>query len=365
MQQHSFFADKKILLIDADDKKKNDRTWCFWEAHEGLFQEIVYKNWAQIDFYGPSFSARFDIAPYQYKMIRGKDFYQYVFDKLATFQNVSFLQEKIVRIFEEDNIACVQTATQIITAQYVFNSILFQPGMLQTAGSLLQHFTGWVITTPDDKFNNDVATFMDFRICRPGENTFVYVLPVSSRKALVEYTVFSPELLQQEEYANALRNYISQFLKIETFTIEEEEFGVIPMSTYSFAHNISAVIHIGTAGGQTKGSSGYTFQFIQKHSASIAIALLRGEHPNSKNNIPDKRFKLYDNTLLHVLYNKQLTAGQIFSDLFRRNKPQLILKFLDNETSVADEIKIMSSVPSRIFLPAALKNLFKINFNKK
>ena len=357
MQQSSFFREKKILLIDADDKKKNDRTWCFWETKPGLFQEIVYKQWEGIDFYSSSFAGRFDIAPYVYKMIRGGDLYKYVFSKIQSWQNVTFLQAKVAKVYSENSKAYVQTATEIFDAQYVFNSILFEPEFLYTTGSLLQHFTGWMIETEEEKFNSDIATFMDFRVTNPEENTFVYVLPVTIRKALVEYTVFSSSLLEKQEYANGLKKYISRFLNIEKFIITEEEFGVIPMTNFAFPSPRSAVINIGTAGGQTKSSSGYTFQFIQKHSAAIVSALTKNEPAGIQNKLFEKRFKIYDDTLLEVLYSKKLTASQIFSRLFRHNKPQLIFKFLDNETTVSEELKIMSSVPAHIFFPAALKQL--------
>ena len=35
------FNDKKILLIDKEQKNKNDRTWCFWEKDKGLFDPVV------------------------------------------------------------------------------------------------------------------------------------------------------------------------------------------------------------------------------------------------------------------------------------------------------------------------------------
>lgn len=360
MQQHSFFKEKKILLIDADEKKKNDRTWCFWETEPGLFQPIVYKQWQQIDFYSLSFSGRWDIAPYTYKMIRGSDFYQYVFNQLSSWPNITFLQEKINKTGSEKECGFVQTASQKFEAKYVFSSILFDTDFLKTEGSLLQHFKGWIIETKDELFNSNVTTFMDFRSSPPKENVFVYVLPFTSRTALVEYTVFSPSLLPDEEYNTGLKKYISQFLNVDNYVIKEEEFGIIPMSTFTFAPDQSPVIHIGTAGGQTKGSSGYTFRFIQKHSAAVVKALLNNKYPSIESSLSAKRFKLYDDTLLHVLYTKKLTSTQIFSDLLRRNKPQQIFKFLDNETTLAEELKIMSSVPSRIFFPAAWKQFFKI-----
>ena len=67
------FKDKTILLIDENSKKTNDRTWCFWEKGQGFFDPIVHKRWDKVWFHGEGFSKQFNIAPYQYKMIRGID----------------------------------------------------------------------------------------------------------------------------------------------------------------------------------------------------------------------------------------------------------------------------------------------------
>ena len=358
MKRHPFFAEKKILLIDADSKRNNDRTWCFWETKPGLFQDIVYKQWEQIDFHSQQFSARLDIAPYVYKMIRGGDLYQYVFSKIQSSVNITFLQERVQEIYNQNNQAYVQTSAGTYTAKYVFNSILFKPELLQAKGSLLQHFKGWMITTDEPKFNSSVATFMDFRLRTAEENTFVYVLPVAPGKALVEYTVFSSSLLPEQVYTDGLKQYISQYLQLPFYSVTEEEFGVIPMSNYTFAHSCIPVVNIGTAGGQTKGSSGYTFQFIQKHSDAVIKALIQQEHPGVQHSTFHKRFKLYDDTLLSILYHKKLSAEKVFSDLFINNKPQQLFKFLDNETTLAEELKIMSTVPAKVFLPFALQQLF-------
>ena len=50
------FQDKKILLIDKDAKQSNDRTWCFWEEEEGLFEPIVYQQWQKLWFQSYGFS---------------------------------------------------------------------------------------------------------------------------------------------------------------------------------------------------------------------------------------------------------------------------------------------------------------------
>ena len=58
MIQSGRFGNKKILLVDRDEKQKNDRTWCFWETEPGLFDSIVYKRWVSAWFYGQEFSRK-------------------------------------------------------------------------------------------------------------------------------------------------------------------------------------------------------------------------------------------------------------------------------------------------------------------
>ena len=129
------------------------------------------------------------------------------------------------------------------------------------------------------------------------------------------------------------------------------------MTDHSFSAGNEKIVNIGTAGGQTKASSGFTFQFIQKHSDAIIEALINKKHPHQALSVFQKRFHLYDKVLLNILYNKKLNGAEIFSELFKKNPPQGVLQFLDNETTLFQELKIMQSVPMRVFLPAALKEL--------
>ena len=85
---------------------------------------------------------------------------------------------------------------------YLFNSIYNQNGVnRQSKYQLLQqHFVGWFIQTETPVFNPEQATFMDFSVAQKGNTRFMYVLPVSETEALLEYTLFSKELLPKEEY---------------------------------------------------------------------------------------------------------------------------------------------------------------------
>lgn len=350
------FVDKKILIVDKDAKQSNDRTWCFWEKEQGLFEPIVFRRWDALYFYSDDVSRRLSLSPYQYKMVRGIDFYDHCLEKIRTQANFVFLQEEVQELFSDVSGTGVMAGGKEIRAGYVFNSILFgKPQLKKGQYWMLQHFKGWIVETPHDVFDPQSGTLMDFRIPQQQGTAFCYVLPLSARRALVEYTLFSRSLLPKEQYDEGLRAYIQDVLGIHSYTVTEEEFGIIPMTNFPFKKQEGNVIHIGTAGGQTKASSGYTFNFIQKHSRQLVQALK--EHGKPFLAAPQKKFSFYDGVLLNILDSGSMEGKKIFSDLFRKNAVPTVLKFLDNETSLAEDMEVIFSLPVAPFLKAAIKQV--------
>jgi len=351
------FADKKIVLLDKEPKTKNDRTWCYWEKEQGFFEEIVYQKWNTVSFLSNEFSSAMDISPYQYKMIRGIDFYNYCFTEIAKHPNIEVYYGNIDNWKYENGevVFVIDNTSYNFGKAEVFNSVYEPDTNDKSIIRLLQHFKGWIIETEEPSFKVSEATMMDFRVSQQHGTTFCYVLPFSNTTALIEYTLFTKELLPAEEYDKALTNYIQTYLGITNYAVKETEFGIIPMTNEKFRFNKHGW-QIGTAGGQTKASSGYTFQFIQKQSQQIVDCLIAGKSLHTVPSAP-KRFRFYDNTLLYILYHNKLPGDKIFTQLFQKNKPQQVLRFLDNESSIKDELKIISSLPTWPFLKAALKQL--------
>ncbi len=353
--------EKRILLIDKDNKTTNDRTWCFWEKEPGPFEEIVYKKWKNLYFYGEGFSKLLNISPYQYKMIRGIDFYQFVKEQISKFENLQVLHRHVQKIEDTSEGGKVTLDGKTYTADLIFNSI---PQKNRTNNDhyyhLLQHFKGWVIQVGQSAFSPGEATLMDFRIEQYDDTRFVYVLPIDEKTALVEYTVFSPNVLGQEVYEQALKSYVSDFLKIETYKIIHTEFGVIPMTNQPFLPKHGKhIINMGTAGGQTKPSTGYTFTRIQQHTQQIVKDLLDGKQPLRDKGFANNRFWWYDSILLNVLLKNRSKGKHIFTSLFKSNAAPTILEFLDEKTNVFQELKITNTVPRLPFLKAALDILIK------
>ena len=294
---------KKILILDRDQKTENDRTWCFWEKKPGLFETIVFHKWDNLIFKTEKFSKQFHLEEYSYKMIRGIDFYQKVLAFAKNFPNVEFIYGAIESLDNSEDTASVVVDSEVFTSDYIFNSTSLLHPTIDKSNTLLQHFEGWVIKTDSPKFDKTVGTLMDFSVGQENGATFMYVLPTSETEALIEYTLFSPELLKKEDYKTAIKKYLKEDLAIENYEIQHTEFGVIPMTMAKFDRFKSAnsrIINIGTSGGFTKASSGYTFQFIQKNSEEIVSKLLENKSPAKELSISDKIFNWYDRTLLEV-----------------------------------------------------------------
>ncbi len=370
--ENPFLSNKQILVIDEAPKNLNDRTWCFWETSPGLFEPVVHHRWPRLNFYSQAFSSPINITPYEYKMIRGIDFYTYVLQKAQQYPNVHFHFGKITSSGNEDRLGYVLTDGEKLYANYVFNSILPKfrqadhtslhkaPSRQAGTSSLLQHFKGWLIETPENIFDDTAATFMDFRVGQQKATTFVYVLPVAPNKALVEFTLVSERLLDQIDYGQGLTSYINNYVTKGAYTVLDEEFGVIPMTDFRFAPSNGRVINIGTAGGQTKASSGFTFQFIQKHSEVMVQLLAGGKHPTARTSFLQKRFHLYDSILLHILQTGKMQGADIFARMFKKIRPKTILRFLDNKSTLIEELGIMASMPARIFLPVAIQKINRL-----
>ena len=351
------FNDKTILLLDENLKKSNDRTWCFWD-NSSLFDEIVVKKWDVALFADKNFKRKLDLNPYQYKMLRGLDFYNLVFDLISKQKNIHFLHQKVLDFEDSENQCTVKTETENYTCNKIFNSIS-NPNLLknQTKYPLLQqHFIGWFIKFKEVIFDKNCATFMDFSIEQKGNTRFMYVLPTSSTEALLEYTLFSQDLLPIAEYENEIENYIRK-LGISDYQIIEKEQGNIPMTSYKFwENNTKNIVNIGSAGGWTKASTGFTFKNVTKKSKAL-VNFISSETDFSKFHKTDK-FWFYDLLFIDVLYKNNELGAQIFASLFKKGNPTLIFRFLDEETTFSEDIKVMLKCPTFPFVKAVFKRLF-------
>lgn len=353
MSLDSFFDNKSILILDKSAKTENDRTWSFWSKQADVFDSIVHHQWPILSYLSDRIDLTKNVQPYLYKMIRGIDFYNFCLDHLQTCANIELKTATISGYREHEDQVTVATPETVYHAYTVFKSY---PEKLDALPDhfIWQHFKGWIIQTPTESFDPDRAIFMDFRVDQGDETRFFYVLPTSPTRALVEIAIFSEKIPEPSYYDRFIKSYISEKLDIDNYEILEEEVGAIPMTTHDFrSHDTDRIRGIGTNGGSVKASSGYAFTRIQKNTQRIIQALKNGESFVGTHT----RHDFYDKVMLNAIVTGKTTGKDVFDGLFRRVDVKTILRFLDGEATVLDDLKVFTGPPTYPFLKAFVEEL--------
>lgn len=352
-------SEKKVLIVDADLDPRNDKTWCFWDNGKPPFSDIIYHSWQQAEVNTFGSLDTHALSEFTYYSLRSVDFRKKILNAIKENPNFELLETSITDLTTSSGRAILHSGNQFFEAEYIFQSC-FDPPQLKESDlryPLLQHFLGWEINTQAPLFNTSTFTLMDFDETFGRGLAFIYLLPWTSRKALVEYTIFSDQLVEQEIYEEKLSLYLNNRFKLKPidYRISRMEFGKIPMQDRpTIAWYKPRIVNLGISGGLTKPSTGYTFKRIQDHTEALVNGLLKDGKPAFQ--APSTwRYKAYDLWLLQIMYDHPPDALEVFYNLFRNNSIDELFRFLGEETTLMQDLKIMSSVPYFPFLRAIWK----------
>ena len=345
------FPGGSILMIDREDKIANNHSWGYWSKSAQPFDAIAKRSFKKIGTNTPGQQTIFDLKQYQYHVLHRTDFEAFVKNHLSQFKEVNWLTAEIENISEEKDHAIVKTSNGTFQSEYVFSSLYSEQEIVERSRLFIrQHIRSWVIQTPQSSFKPDSMMLLDFNTPQNSQMRYMSVIPESENRATIKLNVFSEKPLEKEEYDKSLKNYIHDNLNIKDYTIETQEWGIIPMTDHYFAtRQGNRIIKIGIAGGCTKASSGYSFKRIQSHTIQLVQLLKDGWPPYADAN-SGPRFRLYDQILLNVMIRNAGAGAKIFSDLFSKNGPEKVFKFLDEDTLLTEDIGIISSIQSFPFL---------------
>lgn len=360
MSKEPHFKERSILLIEPEDKNKNDRTWSYWSKTNEFYNQWANKSWEKIAFKSNATEKPKPIAPYKYYTIKGEDFYQHTLSQIKKYQNIHLLKDHVNNLeFESDTVRVQTKTSQVFEGKYCFDSRINSSHDYSKSNFVWQHFKGWVVETERNYFDDSTALFMDFSVPQENETRFFYLLPYSKKEALIELAIFSNDVLSSKNYDVLLNDYILENHPNLKYRIKEEEYNKIPMTDFKFP--ISAGrnhMFIGTASGMVKASSGYAFKRIQDQSSLIIKALKANDDPQiATKKIANEKFRILDATLLDVILEKRLTGKEVFVKLLERNKISTVFDFLNQESSLMQELKIMTSLPTLPFLKSFIKIL--------
>jgi len=325
--------EKTLAIIEPREEYKRDKTWSFWRVFNHNFEDCVIKNWNNFTINTSEGFRELSNKSFPYQSINSEKFYKKINSRLYSNTNVKFFK----------NLNEVNSRNSLI-----FNSVF--EGKLDKS-KLWQHFQGIEIETNKDIFDDEIVNLMDFNCDQKNDVHFFYTLPFNKNRALIETTWLS-DLENQSlmNYDLQLENYIKNNLGIKNYNINFKEKGAIPLFYPSF-NNDNKTINIGTAGGMTRLSTGYTFLNIQEHSKYIVQNI--DNFKKIKMYQIGKKYQFLDKVFLRVLKNHPDKMPKIFFEMFKASSNSVI-KFLSNKSNIFEDINIVSRMPKLIFMRALL-----------
>jgi len=326
--------DKTLAIIEARDEYKRDKTWSFWKVADHSFDDCVIKSWNNFSINSELGSHEIENKEYPYQTIDSGLFYKKVLNQLK--------QNKKIQFFKN-------TDQLNLNNSFIFNSI---PSKVNYQTNLWQHFKGIEIETPKDIFDDGIFNLMDFDCDQRDKVHFFYTLPFAKNKALIETTWLSKvDDKSLNDYDIQLEKYIKETLKIKNYKINYQEEGMIPLF-YPLYEKEKNKINIGTAGGMTRLSTGYTFVNIQEHSKYIRENI--ENISNTKKYEIAKKYQFLDEIFLRVLKKHPEKMPNIFFKMFKTS-PKTVIKFLSNKSNFLEDLSIILNMPKWTFIKALFK----------
>ena len=335
-------SSSEIIAFDNEDIHNRDNFFGFWLTDwMKPFENIVEKKWHEWTIGDKKINITHTSSDKPYCVISFKKWKNYCLDSK---NKLEIINKKVIQYYSQQNYFKIITADN---NEYYAEKIYDSRSVKEKKDELIQHFFGINISVADNTFNENKLTLMHFT---EEKNLlhFIYILPFSHNKALVESTVFSKEIFKSSWYREKIINYLS-LKNISKFEEISTEKGIIPMFFVEEKRSSSPnIFNIGIRGGACKPSTGYAFSFLIKH-----IQLLK----NSKKNYVDiHKFleRKMDKIFINYLKNNN-ENGQSFIKLASNLNGNEFQSFMMGESNLFTKLKIIKSMPKLLFIKELLK----------
>jgi len=344
----------RTLVIEPRTEYANDRTWCYWGDRAGSSAYPTQHRWQTMRVAHAGESVVLDCGSTPYQMVAAQDFYAAAGALIDGNANITLRRGTSV-VGEPSRIGGVwnvRTTAGGLTARSVVDT---RPPLLpcRDGATLWQSFLGQEIECSAPVFDPLSLDLMNFLPPDAGGVPFVYVLPVTPTRALVEVTVFGATPLAPRELSAQLDAAVAQRVGDAPFTTLRREHGILPMGLHGARRSADkSYVKAGLMAGAARPSTGYAFQRIQRWAGECAQALMESGHPVGHR--PDPLpLRVMDQIFLDVLRADPLRGGALFFGLFSRTDPARVIRFLSGQASVVDSLAVVAAMPVPPFLRAA------------
>ena len=340
-------AGQSLRVIEPREAYVEDRAWSFWRTARDPFEDCVRRSWSAWDILGPGGRVRRGSQNLRYQTIGAGAFYDRAQSLIADHRQAALSLGTAA--FEATRTADgwrIDTDAGALTARHLIDT---RPPRRKPGYG--QFFLGREIRTERPVFDPGTVQLMQFRPARSAGVDFVYILPYARDLALVEVTSFAPHAPDHAVFEDWLREEIDA-LDPGDHTVLREERGALPMEVGYHDPGPAGAIRMGLGGGAARPATGYAFTRIQAQADRVTRALVEGHAPPAALDGPFARFM--DRVFLQVIQTVPERGPALFESLFRNAARDRLEHFLSGSVHPADRLSVMTALPTRPFLRAAL-----------
>ena len=347
---------QQTLVIEPRSSYVRDKTWCYWQHESSPFDAAISHRWHR---WSVSYGDQTHVGCSRttpYVRVDSAKYYAIAQQQIAASNSVTLrLGDHASEVCAGPDHVEVTCKASTVLARQVIDT---RPSAIP-AGTLLQHFCGWEITTDTDVFDPTTVTLMDFA-SHPasGDIHFFYVLPFSPSHALVETTHFSLQVANEDRYTQELQGYLQNRFELEQWQIKHREQGVIPMpkQTLDLARRPHAnIIPMGLHSDTAKASTGYCYPHAQRQASRHVAALFARQNAQAapaRSNLS----RWFDEVFIGFLEQHPELAGEVFLRLFTSVPTDGLVRFLSDRARPDDYLRVMTALPKWLFIRLAYQH---------
>jgi len=350
LQERNYAGSVKVL--EKNTHLKNDRMWSFWHKQDipSYIQKIIAQDWHQWSLSVNTVTHSMTHPEYRYSCIRAESLLN--LGLLAFSENNNFdieFDSDVESVESLKKHALIQTKQGTLRANLVVDTR--PPPLHHQHNGMLQSFYGEEIKTDVDMFEPSTAKLMDQLACSALGIEFVYILPFTTRHALVEFTCFSPSIIAIKVLKMRLKTYLEANLHLSSYQVERIENAVLPM--YQINKNITnkqqRLIYGGIAGGAMRSSTGYSFLSSQKWAIACADTIICKKSLSTYTPV-NLVYQKMDALMLSIIRNSPIIGPTIFSQMFTKVSPARFVRFMTERATLTDFFAVIWAMPKRVFL---------------
>ncbi len=342
-------TNKRVLILEKRKKINLYKNLCFWNIPQNILTKYAENKWEKICVIINEKKTTLYSDRIKYMRIKSQDVFKFFLERLNKHQNFKLLMGQNINYLKKDNDS-ITVGTKKIKYK---SSLLFDSRIdkdIHKSKKLIQHFYGAEIVFEDEAINEDEVILMDLQDNKKDFN-FIYILPYSKKKVLIETTYFSDKVLTLPDYKKDLEEYISKNYFGKKYKIMNLETGIIPMFKFQ-EENTNNYIKIGTAGNWVKQSTGYSLQNSFTFSRQLVDCIIEGKKPQIKKRMV---YDFLDNTFCKFALKNPRGLKLFFEKFFKYNNLYSIVRFLTNSANLLEILRIIITLPKFLLIKAVLE----------